>query len=177
MARRLHVRLFEPHRSLIVIMALIVAAVILATQFSFGRLFSVIFAGASSVGAQGVAAFREWSEERRKTKQRREVMEKYGKKDAAAVIQSEKKTTRVEKPEVPVAAREKSPAPKITESPASSASATPVVQKKPVTRTPVTPPLPLSEPERLSADSARTRSRRHRCSMLRRRKARSTSAN
>ena len=135
--------------SLIVIMALIVAAVILATQFSFGRLFSVIFAGASSVGSQGVAAFREWSEERRKTKQRREVMEKYGKKDPAVVAKSEKKTTKVDKPEVPVAARDRSPAPKITESPAATTSATPVVQKKPVTKTPVTPPLPLPEPERV----------------------------
>jgi len=136
--------------SLIVIMALIVAAVILATQFSFGRLFSVIFAGASSVGSQGVAAFREWSEERRKNKQRREVMEKYGKKDAAVVTKTEKKTTKIERPEVPVAAREKGPAPKITESlGASAAAATPVVQKKAVSKTPVTPPLPLPEPERV----------------------------
>ena len=39
--------------SVIVILALMVAAVILATQFSFGRLFSAIFAGVGSVGVAG----------------------------------------------------------------------------------------------------------------------------
>ena len=74
--------------SLIVILALMVAAVILATQFSFGRLFSVIFAAAGSVGSQGAVAFRQWREERRKAKQRREVMVKYGKKDTPRRRQS-----------------------------------------------------------------------------------------
>ncbi len=135
--------------SLIVIMALIVAAVILATQFSFGRLFSMFFAAAGSVGSRGVVAYRQWSEERRKAKQRREVMVKYGKNDPAIVAKGEKKTTRVEKPDVPVTAREKSPAPTIAEAHASAAAPPPVVQKKAVTKTPITPPLPLPEPERV----------------------------
>ena len=135
--------------SLIVIMALIVASVILATQFSFGRLFGAIFAAAGSVGSQGVVAYRHWSEERRKAKQRREVMEKYGKNDSALVAKAEKKTTRIVKPELPVAARDKSPAPTVTEAPASAAAPPPVVQKKAATRTPITPPLPLPEPERV----------------------------
>lgn len=135
--------------SLIVIMALIVAAVILATQFSFGRLFSMIFAAAGSVGAQGLAAYRQWSEERRKAKQRREVMVKYGKNDATVVAKAERKTARAEKPEAQVAARDKSPAPKISEAPAAAAVPPPVVQKKAATKTPITPPLPLPEPERV----------------------------
>ena len=51
--------------SVIVILALMVASTILATQFSFGRLFSAIFAAAGSVFEQGVVAFRQRREERR----------------------------------------------------------------------------------------------------------------
>ena len=64
--------------SIIVLLALMVAAVILATQFSFGRLFSAIFSVLSSAGSQGVEAFTLWREERRKARARREVLVKYG---------------------------------------------------------------------------------------------------
>ncbi|HEX6164820.1 MAG TPA: DNA translocase FtsK 4TM domain-containing protein, partial [Vicinamibacterales bacterium] len=105
--------------SVIVIMALIVASVILATQFSFGRLFSAIFAGISAMSAQGISAFKQWREERRKARQRREVMVKYGKKETPIVTKPEKKTARIEKPERPdpVVAREKA-APSRREEPA-----------------------------------------------------------
>ncbi len=85
--------------SVIVILALMVAAVILATQFSFGRLFSVIFSGLSGVGSPRAAeAFALWREERRKAKQRREVMVKYGKQDAAVAAKADKKAPKIEKP-------------------------------------------------------------------------------
>src|SRR5688572_13881726 len=67
--------------SVIVILALIVAAVILATQFSFGRLFKVLFAVLGTASRQGLDAFTQWREERRKAQARRDVLEKYGKKD------------------------------------------------------------------------------------------------
>jgi S-DNA-T family DNA segregation ATPase FtsK/SpoIIIE len=135
--------------SIIVIMALIVAAVILATQFSFGRLFSAIFAVMSSIGAQGTTAFRQWREERRKARQRREVMVKYGKKEAPVVATPEKKTAKIERPQ-PIAAREKSAPARISEpAPSYAAAPAPVVQKKAVAKTPVASPLPLPEPERV----------------------------
>ena len=137
--------------SVIVIMALMVAAVILATQFSFGRLFSAMFAGLSSVGSQGMSAFRQWREERRKARQRREVMVKYGKRDTPVVTKPEKKTVKIERPEQPIAAREKAAPPRSVEpvGPAPVAAAPPVVQKKAVAKTPIAPPLPLPEPERV----------------------------
>ena len=140
--------------SVIVILALIVAAVILATQFSFGRLFSAVFAGIGAAGAQGVAAFRQWREERRKAKQRREVMVKYGKKDTATPVVSKpdkKAPPKIDKPEpAPAMSREKAaPASREDAPPARVAAAPPVVQKKPVTKTPIAPPLPLPEPERV----------------------------
>jgi DNA segregation ATPase FtsK/SpoIIIE, S-DNA-T family len=135
--------------SVIVILALIVAAVILATQFSFGRLFSAIFAGLGGVGSQGIVAFRQWREQRRKAQQRREVMVKYGKKETPVVTKPEKKTAKIERPE-PMAAREKAAPPCSTEPAAArAAAAPPVVQKQAVARTPVSAPLPLPEPERV----------------------------
>jgi S-DNA-T family DNA segregation ATPase FtsK/SpoIIIE len=142
--------------SVIVILTLLVAAVILATQFSFGRLFSAMFAGLSGIFAQGAEAFGQWREERRKAKQRQEVMVKYAKKDAAVPAKVDKKSGKVERPADPVAAK---PAPiaareRITPSrdeddgPARAASA-PLVQKRPASRTPVSTPLPLPEPERV----------------------------
>jgi S-DNA-T family DNA segregation ATPase FtsK/SpoIIIE len=136
--------------SVIVILALIVAAVILATQFSFGRLFSAIFAGLGSVGARGFEAFGQWRDERRKAKARRDVLVKYGKKDAPVVAKVEaKKTAKLDRPE-PVAARERV-APLDDDIPLAPAAkaAPPVVQKKPVTRTPMAATLPLPEPERV----------------------------
>src|SRR5262245_26283701 len=86
--------------SVIVILTLIVVAVLLATQSSFGRLFSALFNGIGSLARQGKDAFRQWREERRKAKQRREVMVKYGKTDTPVPVVSkpEKKTTKVDKP-------------------------------------------------------------------------------
>ena len=132
--------------SVIVILALMVAAVILATQFSFGRLFSAMFAGAGSVWAQGIAAFKQWREERRKAQQRREVMVKYGKKDAPVAARAEKKTARIE----PFDAQ---PANAVRQALAQDKPAAVVPRPAPSVvkkaKTPVTAPLPLPEPERV----------------------------
>ena len=134
--------------SVIVILALIVAAVILATQFSLGRLFSALFAGLRVVSAQGLEAFGRWREERRKAQARRDVLVKYGKKDELAKVET-RKPARMDRPE-PVAVPDKLAAvhEDLPAAPISKAAA-PVVQKKPVTRTPVEPSLPLPEPERV----------------------------
>jgi DNA segregation ATPase FtsK/SpoIIIE, S-DNA-T family len=140
--------------SVIVILALMVAAVILATQFSFGRLFSAIFTVLGSVFEQGLVAFRHWQEERRKARQRREVMVKYGKKDTAVVATPERKTAKIERPfdsaqgkPATVVGREKAASSRPSEP--DTVAAPPVVQKKAVAKTPVPSPLPLPEPERV----------------------------
>ena len=129
--------------SLIVILALIVAAVIISTQVSFGRLFSAVFAATQGLGAQGMTSFRLWREDRRKAKQRRDVLEKYGKKDSvpsakADQDQSDRKPARIERPgSLP-----------IDDQPVAVAARTPPVVKKATPRTPMAPSLPLPEPER-----------------------------
>jgi S-DNA-T family DNA segregation ATPase FtsK/SpoIIIE len=132
--------------SVIVILALMVAAVILATQFSLGRLFKVLFAVLGTASRQGLDAFTQWREERRKAQARRDVLEKYGKKEAPVVAKAEpRKTAKIEK-SVEVARGETMPD---DEPAADRVAAPPVVQKKPVTKTPIAPPLPLPEPERV----------------------------
>ncbi|PYR60350.1 MAG: cell division protein FtsK, partial [Acidobacteria bacterium] len=70
--------------SLIVIVMLIFMAIILSTHFSFGRLFGALFAAVTDAGARAVGSFREWREERRREKQRREVIAKHTKKGVLA---------------------------------------------------------------------------------------------
>jgi DNA segregation ATPase FtsK/SpoIIIE, S-DNA-T family len=130
--------------SVIVVLALIVAAVILTTQFSFGRLFSALFAIAHRVTATGMEAFALWRESRRKARQRREVLVKYGKKDTAVDAKTtERKTTKADQPEP---ARER-PEPEPLEEPR-VATRTPLVQQKKASKPPVASPLPLPEPDR-----------------------------
>ncbi|MFA5907613.1 MAG: DNA translocase FtsK [Vicinamibacterales bacterium] len=137
--------------SVIVILALIVAAVIISTQVSFGRLFSAGFGAIQGLGGQGMESFRLWREERRKAQQRREVLEKYGKKDTAVAAKAEKgdrKPAKIERPELSPAARERAAARDLDEEPVTAATrALPVVKKAPA-KTPMAPSLPLPEPER-----------------------------
>jgi S-DNA-T family DNA segregation ATPase FtsK/SpoIIIE len=71
---------FNHTGSLIVVLTLIFLAIILSTQFSFGRLFAAIFAAIADASQRTLASFREWREERRREKQRREVVAKHTKK-------------------------------------------------------------------------------------------------
>jgi S-DNA-T family DNA segregation ATPase FtsK/SpoIIIE len=68
---------FNRTGSIIVILTLLVLAVILATQFSFGRLFSSMLQGAAAGWTRAFGRVREWRETRRKEQQRREVIRKH----------------------------------------------------------------------------------------------------
>jgi S-DNA-T family DNA segregation ATPase FtsK/SpoIIIE len=68
--------------SLIVLLTLIFLALILSTQFSFGRFFGAVIEAMRSAGGHGLEAFRAWREERRRERQRREVIAKHTKKGA-----------------------------------------------------------------------------------------------
>ncbi len=63
--------------SIILILTLLFLAVILATQFSFGRLFAVIGQLVKDQWAGAIGAFRSWREQRRRDKQRQEVLKKH----------------------------------------------------------------------------------------------------
>jgi S-DNA-T family DNA segregation ATPase FtsK/SpoIIIE len=68
--------------SVIVILTLIFLAIIMSTQFSFGRFFAAVSEGVHGGAVRGLDAFHGWREERRREKQRREVIAKHTKKGA-----------------------------------------------------------------------------------------------
>jgi S-DNA-T family DNA segregation ATPase FtsK/SpoIIIE len=70
--------------SVIVVLTLMVLATIMSTQFSFGRFFAAASKGAHGGASRGLEAFQAWREERRREKQRREVIAKHTKKGAPA---------------------------------------------------------------------------------------------
>src|SRR6185503_4729455 len=70
--------------SVIVILTLILLAIIVSTQFSFGRLFAALSQATAAGAARALESFREWREERQRDKQRREVIAKHTKKGTAA---------------------------------------------------------------------------------------------
>jgi S-DNA-T family DNA segregation ATPase FtsK/SpoIIIE len=69
--------------SLIVIVTLIFLAVIISTQFSFGRMFASLFRLGYDGSGRALVSIQEWREERRREKQRREVIAKHTKRNGA----------------------------------------------------------------------------------------------
>jgi S-DNA-T family DNA segregation ATPase FtsK/SpoIIIE len=137
--------------SLIVIVTLIVLAVIISTQFSFGRLFGTLMAAARQGGRRTVRSFGEWREARRREQQRREVIAKHTKKTGAVPAPSVPSPAMTGAPVKPAAA-ENSAAAKAAEpafgSPKSFAPAKPPR----VTLPPVALPLDLEPSTKAPAE-------------------------
>ena len=113
--------------SIIMLLTLMALSAILSTQFSLGRMFSNAGAGSRDFSARGLGWVRQWLDERRKNKQRREVVAKHTKKGADAGLKV---------------------SPPVSASPPER-TAPPVVARK---RPDVAPlPLPESEPVRSAA--------------------------
>src|SRR5262249_30989840 len=87
--------------SAIVILTLIFLAIIISTQFSFGRFFGALFAAARAGGLRAMEAFSKWREGRRRDKQRREIPAKHTKRGG---VPPENKI-----PPVPVTAKTEQP--------------------------------------------------------------------
>jgi S-DNA-T family DNA segregation ATPase FtsK/SpoIIIE len=66
--------------SLIVILALTFFAIMMSTQFSFGRFFAAVLSSLKTWIVDGIDSFHEWREERRRERERREVIAKHTKK-------------------------------------------------------------------------------------------------
>ena len=62
------------------LLTLLFMSVILATQLSFGRMFAFAFEALLAGWRQMIAGVREWRENRRRDKQRQEVIAKHAKK-------------------------------------------------------------------------------------------------
>jgi S-DNA-T family DNA segregation ATPase FtsK/SpoIIIE len=150
--------------SIIVILTLAFVAVILSTQFSFGRLFGTIFRLIHKGTLASWSAARRWVEERRKARQRREVIAKHVKKGTAPEVvkaavdraaRSEQAATRARIAARPLDEDADDPADEAPPArrPAGASGTPPVVQKR--ARTPVPSPLPLSDSEPLRGPAER----------------------
>jgi S-DNA-T family DNA segregation ATPase FtsK/SpoIIIE len=141
--------------SVIVILTLMALAVIMSTQFSFGRLFASASQSSRDLSARGVGLFRGWLDDRRREKQRREVIAKHTKKaaDAAAPGKPAKTEARKEKEEAaaPPSRPAVSTAERETPPPVGARPAPPVVKRK----TDAPPSLPLGEAEPLKAPATK----------------------
>ena len=125
--------------SLIVLMTLIILAVILSTQFSFGKMFASASVNSKDLSARSVGWFRGWFDDRKRERARREVITKQTRKAASARDDGgdvDEGTSRTIKP-ARSSPGEPSPAPP------AALRQTPLVASK----RPETPPLPLPEPE------------------------------
>ena len=69
--------------SIIVLLTAMMLSVILATQFSFGRMFATATVGSRDLSARGLGALRGWFDERRRERARREVIAKHTRKTGA----------------------------------------------------------------------------------------------
>ena len=140
--------------SIIVIVTLMALALILATQVSLGRVFAVGMVHAAR-GAEGLRARGQaWLDERRRQKQRREVLAKHGRTDtppadtaARAVVQAPAAPARARAAETEAKAGPWPPVAPRTPAPP------PVVKRA----TPVAPPLPLAEAEPIGRAPAERR--------------------
>ena len=123
--------------SLIVLTTLIFLAVILSTQFSFGKMFASVSVSSKDVSARGVGWLRGWWDDRRRERARREVITKQTRKAAASkedAADGDDGSARSARPG-------RSSEPPAVTSPGSRPA--PVVAQK----RHETPPLPLPEPE------------------------------
>jgi S-DNA-T family DNA segregation ATPase FtsK/SpoIIIE len=139
--------------SIIVLLTLIFLAIIISTQFSFGRFFSAMIGGLNDGAGRVLASWRDWREERRREKQRREVIAKHTRKGTpAADIQA---ATAAGESAPPRAARKRE-APEEATAPA-AVMPKPFAPQKPPKVTMPSPPLPLSDPEPMAKAPAERR--------------------
>ncbi len=134
--------------SIIVLLTLMVLAVILSTQFSFGRMFASALAVAQDLSARGLGHVRAQLDARRKERARRDLVAKQAKKAAPVVA----------RPVPAVASVEDEPAPRSVRPPRPEQSdGSPARPEPPVVarRKAEAPGLPLPEPEPLKAPAQR----------------------
>jgi S-DNA-T family DNA segregation ATPase FtsK/SpoIIIE len=123
--------------SLIVLLTLMMLAVILSTQFSFGRMFATATANSQNLSARGIGWLRAWIERKRKDMARREVIAKHAKPVVAGAKPGRAPAADHDEPPArPVRSLEPE-----SQSPSPRPSSPPVVARK----KPEAAPLPLAE--------------------------------
>jgi S-DNA-T family DNA segregation ATPase FtsK/SpoIIIE len=129
--------------AIILILTVLCLALVLSTQLSLGRLFTMLLHGLRASWLQGRRAIREWRDERRREQQRREVIAKHTKRTGNPPQPAEP-VVAVKVPSAAVTQPAETPARSVREpSPPPSAPSAPAKRSRPPV---VTPALPL-DPE------------------------------
>ncbi|HEY0873441.1 MAG TPA: DNA translocase FtsK 4TM domain-containing protein [Vicinamibacterales bacterium] len=150
--------------SVILILTTLFLATILATQFSFGRFFGAIGEILRDRWAAALGSIRTWREERRRERQRQEVLKKHLEKapvEAKEKIAAAARIARRDATARQSGGQDEEPAPKPSRAAAvvgaaaaalkaASSRPTPPAIKRPAP--PVETPLPLPEPEKVPAE-------------------------
>jgi S-DNA-T family DNA segregation ATPase FtsK/SpoIIIE len=142
--------------AVIVVLTLIVLSTIMSTQFSFGRFFAALTKGARDGAERGVDSFQAWREERRREKQRREVIAKHTKKGAPADAEAAKPApavaaTEISRPKSRKAQDDEAPseglAAKASRAMANAFKRPDKIEEEPAARATVAPPIAASGPK------------------------------
>jgi len=165
--------------SIILILTLLFLAIVLVTQFSFGRLFAVLAQFARDRAAMALAAMQARREEARRERQRQEVLKKHLEKNGkepggapAREIRTGRPEPAIAAPPAPGEARQASSRAAAAEAPAKPSRTAAMVEAaaaalKAAASRPTAPPairrpaptpapmLPLPEPEKLPAERKR----------------------
>ena len=136
--------------SIIVIITLLFLSVLLATQFSFGRLFGLLFARAAHTAGHARDAVVEWVQERRRARQRREVIAKHTKRGTASPEALKAAERPVRQDPVPARRLVRDDDDMVHGGAGASRATPPVVKRVPARQAPASPPLPLPDPEPVS---------------------------
>jgi len=140
--------------SVIVVLTLIMVAIPLSTQVSIGRLFAALMSSVRNLAGRSVIRLREWRDEQRREKQRREVIAKHTKKGVPApLIAGPAAAPPVAEIPKPVRRREAV----LEEEPAPTVQPRPAAPPKPPKVSMPAPPLPLSDPEPMAKAPAERR--------------------
>jgi DNA segregation ATPase FtsK/SpoIIIE, S-DNA-T family len=148
---------FNRTGSVVIILTLIVLAIIMSTQFSFGRLFAALTAALWSSAARSLASYRERREDLRREKQRQEVIAKYTKKGAAPpeIRTPSLADGRAARKREPLLEEDGPVSASAFGAPTASAALKSFAPPKPPKVSLPAPPLPLSDPEPAKAPAER----------------------
>jgi S-DNA-T family DNA segregation ATPase FtsK/SpoIIIE len=147
--------------AVIVVLTVVILAMIITTQFSFGRMFAGALTALARLSTRTVSSFREWREERRREKQRQGVLAKHGRK--GVIVPEIKKAPGPSAAAAPVAAEPSRPSKRASEdepwpppAPAAPPARAQASPRPPKVAMPA-PPLPLLDPEPMTKAPAERR--------------------
>jgi DNA segregation ATPase FtsK/SpoIIIE, S-DNA-T family len=150
--------------AIILILTLLFLAIILSTQFSFGRLFAALGEMGRDRWAAALGAFHTWREQKRRDKQRQDVLKKHldkapsESKDAITAKAKKEPPVVKEPPPAPASAKPSRTAAVVGAAAAALKAASsrptpaPPIKRRAEVIQPVEASLPLSEPEKAPAE-------------------------